>query len=288
MLSALIPSRNERFLSQTVDDLLAKSEGEVEVIVNLDGYEPERLSDDKRVTYLHNETAIGMRAGLNAAAAVARGDFLMKSDAHCMFQPGYDVAYTARCERHWVLIPRRYSLDAENWRRRRNRPHFDYHYLTCPWGPWAYFSMQNAWWRERDRERQGILVDDTMSFQGSCYVMSREHWDWLGGLETAHYWGWEQEPQELGNKTWLGDVGGRVVVDKAIWYAHLHKGRQYGRMYRMDARAVQAGHEYATMYWLRNSWPGQARPFEWLVERFWPIPGWPENWRELLAELRGT
>ena len=41
MLSVIIPSRNEVFLQQTIDDVLRNAVGEIEVIAVLDGYWPE-------------------------------------------------------------------------------------------------------------------------------------------------------------------------------------------------------------------------------------------------------
>jgi glycosyltransferase involved in cell wall biosynthesis len=278
MLSVMIPARNERFLQETVNDLLQKAAGEIEVIVNLDGYKPEAVVEDPRVTYLYQPTAIGMRAGINACAAVARGKYLMKSDAHCMYEPGYDLKLAAECDGDWVVIPRRYRLDAATWTRRPGR-YFDYHYLICPWSQ-PEFTMQNTHWSGRDKARRGLVLDDTMTMQGSCWFMHAEHFrKRIGGLENAPYWGWEQEPQEIGNKTWLG--GGRIVLNKNVWYAHLHKGHLWGRMYPMDWRAVMVGHRYSTIYWLRNSWAGQVRPFSWLIEKFWPIPTWMEGWQEM-------
>ena len=40
-VSVLIPSRNSPFLTKTIEDLLEKSAGEVEVIINIDENPPE-------------------------------------------------------------------------------------------------------------------------------------------------------------------------------------------------------------------------------------------------------
>jgi hypothetical protein len=32
---------------------------------------------------------------------------------------------------------------------------------------------------------------------------------------------------------------------------------------------------------LRNAWPERAHNLEWLVEKFWPVPTWPDNWLDL-------
>jgi hypothetical protein len=33
-------------------------------------------------------------------------------------------------------------------------------------------------------------------------------------------------------------------------------------------------------YWMHNRWPKQTRKFEWLIDHFWPVPTWPEDWRD--------
>ncbi len=55
MLSCIIPSRSDQWLQKTVDDLLIKAEGEVEVIVVYDGrYADPILKDDPRVIQIHH------------------------------------------------------------------------------------------------------------------------------------------------------------------------------------------------------------------------------------------
>ena len=92
-LSVIIPSRNEMFLAKTVEDILAKAHGDIEVIAILDGYWPTPLlKTDNRLIVLHRGKPMGMRAAVNAAAAIAKGKFIMKCDAHCMFAAGFDDA----------------------------------------------------------------------------------------------------------------------------------------------------------------------------------------------------
>ena len=55
MLSVIIPSRNNEYLQRTIDDLLEKAEGEIEIIVVLDGYWPSpMLVHDIRVSIIHH------------------------------------------------------------------------------------------------------------------------------------------------------------------------------------------------------------------------------------------
>lgn len=109
-------------------------------------------------------------------------------------------------------------------------------------------------------------------------------WGFLGGMSEVGYGTFTQEPQEIGMKTWLG--GGAVKVNKKVWYAHLHKGRTYGRMYHQDRAEVVRGHNYSADYWMNNRWEKRIHDVEWLIDRFWPVPTWPVNWKEVEGERR--
>jgi len=284
--SVIIPSRNEQFLPQTVQDLLNKAAGDIEVIAVLDGYWPNPiLKDDPRLRIIHFSQARGMRACINAGAAVARGEWLMKADAHCMFAPGYDETLKADCDDNWLVVPRRYALDAELWERRPKTP-TDYHYLDCPFTNKDGFQFHGCIWPEKGRERSApeYDIDDLMSWQGSMWFMSRKHWDSLGGMSEVGYGTFSQEPQEIGNKTWLG--GGAIKINKKTWYAHLHKGHQYGRGYHIGGSEIAKGHIYAAEYWMANSWPDRVRDIEWLVQKFAPVPTWPDDWERRLNDWR--
>lgn len=278
-LSIVIPSRNEIFLNNTVEDLLDKAEGDIEIIAVLDGYWPDELPrEDKRVVYLHRGTPRGMRNAINSAASIASGKYLMKVDGHCMFGDGYDEKLKADCEDNWVVIPRRYSLDAENWCRRIEKTPIDYEFLSYPYWKEGHVGIHGTIWKQRAKERNTdeYLIDDNMSFQGSCWFTTKDHfWGMIGGLQEEGYGTFIGEPQEVGMKTWLG--GGRLVTNKKTWYAHLHKGRQYGRGYYMSKKETTAGNAYSVDYWMKNKWPDRVHDIAWLVEKFWPVPSWPED-----------
>lgn len=280
MISILIPSRNEIFLTKTIKDVLAKAKGEIEVIVNIDENWPEEIVKDNRVTYLHPDSPKGMRVGINACAATAKGQYLLKVDGHCMFEEGFDLKLAADMEDNWIVIPRRYRLDAENWRWTDDpKPPIDLHYLSCPITNSDGYSMHGAIWPERDRQRLDVPIDETMSFQGSCWFMKKTWFDnFLHGMSEEGYGSFCQEPQEIGNKTWLG--GGKIMVNKKVWYAHLHKGKRYGRGYFQSRGELVAGHAYSGHYWMNNEWKDRIHDIEWLVDKFWPVPTWPVDWKQ--------
>lgn len=285
-LSVIIPSRNEIFLDKTIDDIFNKARGDIEVIAVLDGYWPHPPPADRpNLHLLHWGRPKGMRAAINGAAAIAKGDYLLKTDAHCMFAEGFDEVLKADCDGDWIVIPSRYSLDAENWDILRNRKsRVDYHYLSFPDAPGK--GIHGSVWLQRARERKNDTqydIDDEMSFQGSCWFMPARHFhDFLGGMSEVGYGTFIQEPQEIGMKTWLG--GGQIKTNKKTWYAHLHKGRRYGRGYYLSKREAIKGNNYSVDFWLNNKWKDRVHDIEWLIDKFAPVPTWPENWKELVHE----
>jgi glycosyltransferase involved in cell wall biosynthesis len=287
-VSIIIPCRHERFLIPTVNNLLTKADGEIEVIVTLDGYTDAEvaalyqaevpLTTDSRVTLVVKPLAVGMREAINAAAAVATGDYLMKIDGHVLMAQGFDTVLIADIEPNWVVVPRRYALDPIAWCIAADRPHIDYHYLSWPYIDPAHVGLHGRWWRERQHARADVLVDDDMSSQGSCWFMHTSHWtDRLQGLSTDGYGDFIQEYQEIGGKTWLG--GGACKTNKRTWYAHLHKGKTYGRGYKVSRSSWERGVQYSADLWMNNRWPDRVHDIDWLIEKFWPIPTWPDDWR---------
>jgi len=281
--SIIIPSRNEKFLVQTVNDLFRNATGEMEVIVVLDGYWEANLPDDKRLRVIHRGKARGMRDGINSAVAISSGEFLMKCDAHCAFAHGFDDVLKEDCADNWIVIPRRYALDAEKWERAPKSP-VDAMYYFYPYLHPDDLGLHGRPWMERAQERKEVLIDEDVTFQGSAWFMNRRHWDRIGGMSEAGYETFMGEPQELGFKTQLGPWGGSVMRNKKTWYAHLHKGRQYGRMYSFSGSERTRGNAHSFDFWWNNRWEGRVHDIEWLIENFPPMPGWPVNWKELKNE----
>lgn len=289
-LTIVIPNRNSPFTTKTIQDLLSKAVTEIEIIVNVDENWPEPLVVDKRVTYIHPGAPRGMRAGINAAVSLAKGTYIMKTDDHCMFAPGFDkVLIENHQQDNWVQIPRRYSLDAENWQINQDRPYRDYMYLCFPEkGKTHDDGMHGIEWWERQKERTNPQydIDDTPSLQGSCYFMTKHHFDnFLQGMSEEGYGQFAQESQEIGLKTWLG--GGALKVNKKTWYAHLHKGKHYGRMYHINGfnASITNAASWSTRYWLNNTWKSRVHDFAWFIDECFPdMPGWPADWKERLEK----
>lgn len=297
-VSVLIPSRTEPYLVNTIDDVFRNARGDLEVVVSLDGYWPDNWAQvverhKPRLHTVHFGEARGMRNGINgaAASAISRGaEYLFKLDAHCKVDEGFDLKLAADCDRDWIAVPRRKRLDVEKWAIQDvGKPDVDYHYLSFPDDPndFGGKGLNGKVWYERIRERLDkpeYEIDDEMSSQGSAWFMHSEYFQRMGFMDEASYGPFWNEFQELGLCCWLS--GGQVKINKRTWYAHWHKGKA-GRQYRLSESWLKLGRDH-TMKWIFNeAWDQrQTRPFEWLIDHFWPVPTWSENWREVLYAER--
>lgn len=295
-LSVIIPARNEEFLGKTVDDILVNAEADTEVIVILDGYWPEPpIQDHPKVTVVHHTTPIGQRGATNEGARMSRAKYVMKADAHCSFDKGFDVKLIQDCRYDWTLIPRMYNLHVFDWkcmkcgRRSYQGPRPE----KCPQCQHNDLRMRNVWKPRRgtqtdsmrfdsdlhfqywkDRKTEGDIVD-TMSFIGAFWFMHKERYWELEGLDEGHG-SWGQVGTEVACKTWLS--GGRLCVTKKTWVAHLFR-TQFGWPYPITQKQVNKAREYSKDLWFDNKWHKQIHPLKWLVERFAPVPGWENhNW----------
>lgn len=272
MISAILPARNEPYLQNTIDSLLDNAVGEIEVIVNLDGYWPEPfLKADKRVVVIHQTDPVGMRGGINAGAAIAKGEFLLKADAHCMFGPGYDKILTEDCKENQVMVPRRYRLDPKEWKIIEDgRPPIDYMYLD--------FTLHGREWKEKTQDpvHKDLMIDDLMSSQGSVWFMPKTLFNKLDLMDDQHWGTFWNEFQEVGLKAWLG--GYEVKINKKTWYAHWHKDHEFGRGYHLPSEQQKIGQDW-TDRWLEfgKAWDKQIHPIGWLINKFGPVPTWPEK-----------
>jgi glycosyltransferase involved in cell wall biosynthesis len=291
-LSVIIPNRNSPFTSKTIDGVLKNAGCDVEVIVHVDENWPEPLSEDPRVHYIHPSKPIGLRQAINTCVAMAKGKYILKCDDHVMFGENFGRILIDNHQPNWVQIPRRYALDAENWKieeRTDNKYPIDYMYIDFPRkGKDHDDGMHGVPWRERRDSRistktYGIL-DETPSMQGSCYFMTKDFFDnVLYGLSEEGYGQFAQESQEIGFKTWLG--GGALMVNKDTWYAHLHKGGRYGRFYHFPSGTVEAS-SWSAEHWLNNREPNMIHPFSWFVDEKFPnMPSWSSDWKEQIRSM---
>ena len=287
-LSIIIPAIREPYLEKTVQSILDAAETNIEVFVVMELCElSDKIRRDKRVIVIPQKREWGMRGSENVALERAKGKYVMKCDAHCLFPQGFDKVMVNNCSEKWLLVPRRYSLDEINWQVDKRRYKRDYHYFIFPiLTSYGHCFTCREWWN-KDKERKNHEIDDLMTFQGSCWFAHRKYFmhrvGFLDGRKET-YNGFAQEPVEIGMKYWLG--GGKVKVIKKTWYAHLskrkyhYKQRLFTRRYKKP-KTVIATYNWVAKHWMNDEEPGMIHNFDWFINKFWPIPEWPENWRKV-------
>ena len=251
-LSVIIPSYKDPLLHKTIDSLLENSElgDKIEVIPVLDGYWPdEPIRNDDRVKIVHLGKNSGMREAINAGVRVAKGKYIMRTDEHCKFCPGYDRILTKDIRDHWIVTPRRYFLNPEGWGV-MDIPPVDYMKLKIArvgdgkGGLMDKFCGVN--WPSRTKRNAHKKIDQTMAMQGSCWIMKKSWWEKvIGELQTEGYGSHYQDSHEMQFKTWK--AGGKLVVNKNAWYAHKH--RKFPRSHGYGGEPARKGFRYALKIW---------------------------------------
>lgn len=274
-LSILIPSRNEKYLVQTVTNILENIQADTEIVVVLDGCWWEgRFEDNPRVVIIHHTEARGQRQSINEAARIAKGKYLMKLDAHCAVGPGFDRILIDDYQEGWTVVPRMYNLDVETWKPKLNK-RTDYMYIGMHTGHelrpeyYEYKDYKGEEYRHLRQPDNDKLIDETMCCMGPGWFLSAETFWKTGGCDEGHG-SWGQQSVEVSLKAWLS--GGALMVNKKTWFAHWFRGSE-GFPYPLTGHEVDTARKYSLDIWLNNKWPGQVRDLKWLVDKFNP-PGW--------------
>jgi hypothetical protein len=226
----------------------------------------------------------------------------MKVDAHCAFDEGFDVKLLADMQDDWTMVPIMRNLHIFNWV--CGCGHTKYQGPTpdrCEkcggkmqrdvvWIPksnpqsrsYCFDATPHFQYFRQWNKRPGGKGDltDTMGLQGSCFLMTRERYHKLNVCDEA-FGSWGSQGIEVACKSWLS--GGRVVVNHKTWYAHCFRtqGGDFGFPYHLPGSQVEAARKFARRLFFDGHWGQAVRPLSWLVEKFWPVPGWSEQ--DLLA-----
>lgn len=306
-LSVLIPARCEEWLVRTVDDVLANSGADTDVIVVLDGTWPDPgLPLHPRVSVIFQPMPIGQRAATNLAARISTAEYVMKLDAHCSMAPGFDAALLEAAQalgRDVLQVPAQKNLKVWEWvcqcgwRGPQSPP------PTCPKCGGTNASREVIWQPRRGTTTTAWVFDETLHFQysramqaqqtgdypetmsllGACWFADRRWFlDDLDGLDEAHG-SWGQMGTELACKAWLS--GGRVVCNTKTHFAHFFRVNGIGFPYQIKHSDQEAARGYSRSLWMANAWPRQIRPLSWLVEKFAGPAGWSAEARSLVESV---
>lgn len=300
-LSVIIPARNEKYLPNTVADVLQHAEADTEVIAVLDGCRAD-LPSHPRVKVMHFPSPIGQRATLNRAAHASTAKYIMKLDAHCGLDQGFDRKLLAPYENGTLSpdttsVPRMHHFHVFDWLcsgcgRRYYQANHPGSCHTCastsftealvwkrrpePGKKHDFYCFDHEmhfqyWYKYHRREAAKGDIVDLMSNIGACFLLPRDRFLALGGMDEAHgFWG--QYGTEISCKSWLS--GGRLVANKTTWFAHFFRVGTLRFPYSISGDAQQRARAYSRDLWLNNKWSGQKLPLSWLIEKFAPVKYW--------------
>jgi glycosyltransferase involved in cell wall biosynthesis len=302
-LSIIIPARNEIFLAKTIENILENIEADTEVIAILDGqWADPPIPQHERVNVIYLPESIGQRRATNLGVRIAKGKYIMKVDAHCSFDKGFDrkiIEGFKEVGDNVTMVPIMRNLWAFDWK--------CYH---CGWkkyqGPtpekcnqcgksdkirrkmmWIgkespqsvsycfdaepHFQYFNEW-KKTDTYKEQLKTGftETMSLQGSCFISTKENfWKWELSDEKAGSWG--NQGIEVALATWFN--GGRVLVNHNTWYAHMFRtqGGDFGFPYEQPGKQVEKTKSY-----IKNKFWDNPK-LKQLLEKFSPVPGWSED-----------
>lgn len=305
-LSVIIPARNEEWLGKTIETVLKSSKANTEVIAILDGYWPEpSIKQNPKVTFIHHNQSIGQRAATNEGVNISRAKYVMKLDAHCSLDEGFDVKLMQDCKSDWTVIPRMYNFHVFDWKCKKcgNQTYMgplpkmclkcngnDGFEKVIIWKPrrrrysdfWRFDNtLHFQYWSDfKLRPEANNDIVEVMSSIGACFFMERKRFWEIEGLDEAHG-SWGQFGVEIALKSALS--GGKHVVNKKTWFAHMFRTQDgFGFPYHNPSKAVEIARKYSKDLWRKNKWHKAIYPLSWYIEKFWPVLGWNEEDLKLL------
>jgi len=290
-LSILIPARHEEFLQRTIDDVYAHSLADIEVLVALDNWEnPPPVLADVVIT-----TAKGQRGATNELCKLAKGKYVMKLDAHCSMAMGFDKALLEDIDDLTTIVPSIGNLHAYDWVCPQGHRHFQGKYEKCdqcdsseltkdikweiiPHPIRSSFYFDTALHFQYCPEETPGLVHETMSIQGSCFVISKERYFDLNICDES-FGSWGQQGTEVACKSWLS--GGRVLSSRKTFYGHQFRETE-GFPYENKVEDIFAAQKFSRELFLKDRWDKAIHPLSWLIEKFGYQGDWtPEKVKEL-------
>jgi len=282
-LSVIMPSyRHDPHLIRTIDSVLGASKEDIEIIVYLDEYVEAPLREDDRVIYLKSKEHIGMRNAINEAVEKSTGKFIMKLDSHSDICNGFDAILKSQTDENWISVPSRYNLNVNTWEK-YNGP-IDHLYLKFPNNLKKEIGFRYKLFEKRAEEKKDEMITDIIGFQGSCFLMHKDFFKAIGGLDNDTFSPFGSLAHELAMKVWL-TTDGRVVRNRNTWHAHYHPNEKRDKLLRQRMfKSMSASFRLDML----NRWPNQKRPFKWVIDKFGPFPGWPKDWHtdEYIGKLQ--
>jgi glycosyltransferase involved in cell wall biosynthesis len=166
-VSIIIPAHNEeKYLNKTIQNFYDMSEGEIEIIVVLNGYEQEV---DRRAIVFKYKDNMGERIAMNTAASIATGEYLFRIDAHCSISNGWDTKLKKEMTEKKILVSVITAIDK------------DYDLIPGHWYGFCKLlpSMEEKWINLKHYK----TVEKNMAFTGCGFMISKKFYDSFGGAD---------------------------------------------------------------------------------------------------------
>ena len=301
-LSIIIPSRKEEFLRETIQDILKNIEADTEIIAVCDESFPNPpIPQHERVNIFYSPKPVGQRGGANIGWRLARGKYVMKVDAHCSFDKGFDRKMIEGFKDDAVMVPVMRNLHAFDWVCECGERKYQDKGETCDkcgkkmtkdikwigkerpqsvsycFDAEPRFQYFNEWKKTNTYKKQRKTgFTETMSLQGSCFMATKKLYQKLNLCdETLGSWG--NQGLEVACACWLS--GGRVLVNHNTWYAHMFRtqGGDFSFPYEQRGREVQKTKNYIKDKFWDMKHPTQIYSVKWLLEKFTPVKGWSDE-----------
>jgi hypothetical protein len=306
------------FLKNTVEDLLSNFEADSEIIIALDGaWADPQIHQHDRVNVIYVSQAVGQRAATNLACKLSKAKYVMKVDAHCSFDKGFDRKMLegfkqvgdnvtmvpvmrnlwvfdwkcTKCGKKWYQGPTPTKCQENNYKGTGQPCDSKEFKRKMMWigkhnpqsTSYCFDSEPHFQYFEAWKHREPYLTDKvTTGFTETMSLqgscfMCTRDKYWELGLCDETVGSWGNQGIEVAVKTWLS--GGRVLCNHNTWYAHLFRtqGGDFGFPYEIRGREVLRTKNLIKDLFYENKWEKQAYPLSWLIEKFKPVPGWHDE-----------
>jgi len=238
----IISLPSEIYLNRTEEQIRKAANGSVEIIKKLDA---------------NNQ---GRRVLMNEAAKEARGEFIFIVDAHCEMSEGWDEKLKAICGPMDLVIGKldAVKIEGEQW---INKNHNYGRVRLTP-------ELVDKWWGKKNEQE---TVIESMSITGCGWMMRKSrYWQLQGRNESWSKWG--AEGSEMSLKVWLS--GGRCLLHNDVKCLHLFNSKA---SHDTKPEEVDETRRKIQEMFYGGMGPRQIHGVEWLVGKFWPVPGWDKT-----------
>jgi hypothetical protein len=305
------------WLARTVQDILEHKSPETEIIIGMDElWANPPIEDHPDITIIHTSKSLGQRGMTKQCAKLAKGKYLMKCDAHCSFDEGFDVKMIEGFKKtgdNVVMVMTMRNLHVFNWLCKKclnetyqgptptkcekcdNTTDFERKiYWIAKSNPQSNsYTFDNTfhfqYWKDYTKrpeykealEKDGIT--ESLSLQGSCFMMTKDKYFELD-IDSYSYGSWGNQGSQIACSFWLS--GGRVLINHNTYYGHLFRTQQdFGFPYKNPGSEVQKNKKYIKDLFFENKFEKQIYPLSWLLEKFAPIPTWHDGDKKVLNEI---